>query len=174
MASPVLKSSPLGLAFLRPLALPRPSTLNRFLGVAKLSTASAQSATSESASTTASAEASHSSSSSSTAAQDQSSPSQDPSSQFHSPKKPYLVRRSHSNNLPVYLLNKRGGNLKQTKLRKIEGNISALRTDLQEALGLEKGDVVVNQLTQQIIIKVRRIREIWILSFKKEDIQTNK
>jgi len=50
-------------------------------------------------------------------------------------------------------LTKRGGYLKQTRLRKIEGNITLLRTHLQEALGLEEKDIVINQLTRHIIIK---------------------
>jgi large subunit ribosomal protein L49 len=67
---------------------------------------------------------------------------------------PYRISRTPSNSLPIYLLRKRGGNLHQTKLRKIEGNIAALRTDLKEALQLEDKDVVINQLTKQIIIRV--------------------
>jgi len=62
--------------------------------------------------------------------------------------------------LPVYLLSKRGGNLKQTKLRRIEGNINVLRTDLQKALGLEEKDVMINQLTQQIIVKGHKKFEV--------------
>ena len=49
---------------------------------------------------------------------------------------------------------KRGGNLKQTRLRKIEGDIAALRAELQEALKLDEKECVVNQLTKHIIIKV--------------------
>jgi len=43
--------------------------------------------------------------------------------------------------------------MKQTKVRKLHGDISVLRTELQEALGLEEKEVVINQLTKQIIIK---------------------
>lgn len=116
-----LYSPSMSMPFLRPLGLPRPSTLTRFLGIARAST------------TAASATAAPSTS---------------------APVKPYRVERTGTKNLPVYLLSKRGGNLKQTKVRRIEGNINVLRTELQEALGLEKEDVVINQLTQQIIIKV--------------------
>jgi large subunit ribosomal protein L49 len=104
------------------MALPRPSTLHRFLGIVKSSTAAAPS---PSAATT---------------------PSQ---------TKPYRVLRTPSNNLPIYLLRKRGGNLHQTKLRKIEGNINVLRKELREALGMDEKEVVINQLTKAIIIKVR-------------------
>lgn len=69
----------------------------------------------------------------------------------------------------MYLLAKRGGNLKQTKIRRIEGNINVLRTDLQQALGVDEKEVVINQLTQQIIIKVgyisgyeRLVNDDWI------------
>jgi large subunit ribosomal protein L49 len=109
------------------MALPRPSTLHRFLGIAKASTAAAPS---PSAATSIPA----------------SSPSQ---------TKPYRVLRTPSNNLPIYLLRKRGGNLHQTKLRKIEGNINVLRKELREALGMDEKEVVINQLTKAIIIKVR-------------------
>jgi large subunit ribosomal protein L49 len=44
--------------------------------------------------------------------------------------------------------------LKQTKLRRIEGNINVLRKDLQQALGMDEKEVVINQLTQQIIVRV--------------------
>jgi large subunit ribosomal protein L49 len=113
------------MSLLRPMALPLPSTLNHFLGAAKLTTTSstATSATLPSPTTTA------------------------------SQSLPYKIIRTPSQNLPVYLLAKRGGNLKQTRLRKIEGNINVLRTELQEALGLEEKEVVINQLTRQIIIK---------------------
>ena len=121
-------ASSMTLPFLRPMALPRPSTLNHFLGIAKASTVTANS-TSTSISTT-----------TPTSATDAG--------------KPYRVLRTTTNNLPVYLLNKRGGNLKQTRLRRIEGNINILRLDLQKALGVEDKEITINQLTQQIIVKV--------------------
>ena len=62
--------------------------------------------------------------------------------------------------IPVYQLSKRGGNLHQTKVRRIEGDIMALKTDLQRALGLEDKEIVINQLTQHIIIKVRRAAKL--------------
>jgi large subunit ribosomal protein L49 len=39
-------------------------------------------------------------------------------------------------------------------VRRIEGNIMAMKTDLQRALGLEDKEIVINQLTRHIIIKV--------------------
>ena len=111
----------MSLPFLRPLGLPRPSTVTRFLGIARASTTTASGATSTSTPAAA---------------------------------KPYRVERTGTNNLPVYLLSKRGGNLKQTRVRRIEGNISVLRAELQAVLGLDEGQVTINQLTQHIIIKV--------------------
>jgi len=118
------------LPFLRPMALPRPSTLSHFLGVARVSTSAAA------------------------------APATTPAapSAVSSLAKPYRVNRTTTNNLPVYLLSKRGGNLKQTKVRRIEGNINVLRTDLQKALGLQDKDITINQLTQHIIVRVGSIR----------------
>ena len=45
--------------------------------------------------------------------------------------------------------------MKLTKVRRIEGDVAALRAELQEALGLEQKEVVINQLTKHIIVKVR-------------------
>ena len=41
-----------------------------------------------------------------------------------------------------------------TKVRKIDGNVNAFRTDLREALGLKDQHVEINQLTKHVIIKV--------------------
>ena len=67
---------------------------------------------------------------------------------------PYYIHRTASQQLPIYKLAKRGGNLRQTRLRKVEGDIARLRTDLQEALSLEDEHIKINQLTKHIIIKV--------------------
>jgi len=41
-----------------------------------------------------------------------------------------------------------------TKIKHIEGDIEALKTDLQRILGLQDAkDVVINQLTRHIIVK---------------------
>ncbi|KKA21315.1 Mitochondrial large ribosomal subunit L49 [Rasamsonia emersonii CBS 393.64] len=76
---------------------------------------------------------------------------------------PYFVRRTPSNQLPVYLVTKAGGTKQLTKIQKTEGDVEALRTDLARALGLESGepgakkspDVTVNRLNGHIIVKVR-------------------
>ena len=69
-------------------------------------------------------------------------------------KLPYYIHRTASQQLPVYKLAKRGGNLRQTRLRKIEGDLARLRSDLQDALSLESEHIKINQLTKHIIIKV--------------------
>lgn len=68
--------------------------------------------------------------------------------------------------------------MKQTKLRRIEGNINVLRTDLREALGVDDKEIVINQLTQQIIVKVRLLQRyrfkllqlIYIQGHKKAEV----
>lgn len=40
-------------------------------------------------------------------------------------------------------------------MRKIEGDVNLLKSDLQAALGVKEGDVTVNQLARQVIVKVR-------------------
>lgn len=67
----------------------------------------------------------------------------------------YHIYRTPSKQLPVYHLAKRGGNLLQTRLRKIDGDIMKLKLELQQALGLRQEEISVNQLTRHIIIKVR-------------------
>lgn len=73
---------------------------------------------------------------------------------------PYFVRRTSSNQLPVYLVTKAGGTKQLTKIQRTEGDLEALRTDLGRALGLECrkskkiSDVTINQLTGHIIVKV--------------------
>lgn len=77
------------------------------------------------------------------------------------PNLSYFVTRTRSNELPVYQDRKRGGNLKLTTVRKIDGDPSVLRDELRIALGFvgangTKGkveDCVVNPLTRQVVMK---------------------
>jgi large subunit ribosomal protein L49 len=119
----------LPLSFLRPRALPRPSTINHFLSVARASTTATSSTPAPSLAAAT------------------------------SPSKPYRISLTSSKEYPVYHLNKRGGNMHITKIKHIEGDIEALKTDLQRTLGLQDAkdvkDVVINQLTRHIIVKVR-------------------
>ncbi|KAL3457882.1 mitochondrial large subunit ribosomal protein-domain-containing protein [Aspergillus heterothallicus] len=81
---------------------------------------------------------------------------------------PYFVRRTPSNQLPVYLVTKAGGTKQQTKVQKTEGDLDSLRNDLARYLGLESGDpkgakspdITINRLTGHIIVKGWRKSEI--------------
>ena len=84
--------------------------------------------------------------------QPQAGASSPPSPSF--PSLPYHVHRTASQELPIYHLAKRGGNLHQTRIRKIEGDRVKLRDELQESLGLKKENAVINQVTGQIVLKV--------------------
>ena len=67
---------------------------------------------------------------------------------------PYHVHRTASQELPIYHLAKRGGNLHQTRIRKIEGNVERLREEIVKSLGIRGDLAVINRLTGHIIIKV--------------------
>ncbi|KAK1145597.1 54S ribosomal protein img2, mitochondrial [Aspergillus melleus] len=96
------------------------------------------------------------------------SPSKSPSADLQLTNLPYFIRRTPSNQLPVYLITKAGGTKQQTKLQKTEGDLDALRSDLAQFLGLESGDpnapqspdVTINRLTGHILVKGWRKPEI--------------
>lgn len=69
---------------------------------------------------------------------------------------PYFVRRTGSNQLPVYLVTKAGGTKQLTKIQKTEGDLDALRDDLAYTLGvdLRSPDVSINRLNGHIVVKV--------------------
>lgn len=67
---------------------------------------------------------------------------------------PYHVSRTASKELPVYKVIKAGGTLKQTRIRKISGDIETLKRDVQEHLRLPDKAIAVNKLTQHVVIKV--------------------
>lgn len=66
---------------------------------------------------------------------------------------PYFIHRSKSNNLPIYEEGKNGGNLLQTRIRKVEGNVEALRLDIIAHLGIAPEKVHINNLTKHVVIK---------------------
>ncbi|KAH7382891.1 mitochondrial large subunit ribosomal protein-domain-containing protein [Cadophora sp. MPI-SDFR-AT-0126] len=154
-------ASALPLPFLRPMSLPRPSTLHKYLKLTR--PALSQSTTLRKASTTTTSASTSSSPlttpltpSTSTQTRTQTPTSSATSSSSPArppPSKPYRLIRTPSNKLPIYLLWKRGGNKKLTRVRKIEGDVNVLKTDLQVALGVKEGDVTVNQLARQVIVK---------------------
>ncbi|KAK8163043.1 mitochondrial large subunit ribosomal protein-domain-containing protein [Phyllosticta citrichinensis] len=82
------------------------------------------------------------------------------------PNLPYFVLRTGSAKLPVYSETKGGGTLRQTKLRKISGDVRALKKALQSELGLDPSEVKINDLTQQILVKGDRKMEIqtWLIA----------
>ncbi|KAG9657395.1 hypothetical protein KCU95_g15820, partial [Aureobasidium melanogenum] len=69
------------------------------------------------------------------------------------PNLPYFVTRTPSNELPIYTLRKRGGNMRLTRVKKIDGNIDALRDALQVELGVPEAECVINRLTNHVMIK---------------------
>ncbi|KAI0998815.1 hypothetical protein K3495_g9380 [Podosphaera aphanis] len=73
----------------------------------------------------------------------------------------YVVRRTPSDKLPVYQLSKNGGNKKITKIRKVEGDIAALRDEIREAFGLTDRECTINQLTGHILVKGHRRQQIF-------------
>lgn len=70
----------------------------------------------------------------------------------HSPPR-YHVARSANKNLPIYTDYKRGGNLHLTTVRKITGDLHALRTELRDYLAKKDEDVKINQLTGHVVVK---------------------
>ncbi|MCJ1343446.1 hypothetical protein MMC31_001639 [Peltigera leucophlebia] len=74
-------------------------------------------------------------------------------SELTPPQLPYHVYRTTSQQLPVYHIAKRGGNLHQTRIRKINGDVMKLREDIQKALELKEGNIAINPTTGHITIK---------------------
>ncbi|KAI1086414.1 hypothetical protein F5B19DRAFT_487516 [Rostrohypoxylon terebratum] len=90
--------------------------------------------------------------------------SESPESQTKKPLAlPYFIGRNSLNNFSVYHKNKRGGNLKLTVLKRGEGDLLALKQDIMEALQLPRGDVTLNSVTRQIVI--RGHRKLQVLNF---------
>jgi large subunit ribosomal protein L49 len=76
------------------------------------------------------------------------------------PQAKYHVSRSVNKNLPIYTEYKRGGNLHLTTVRKITGDLSALRDELRVFLGKKNEDVKINPVTQHVIVKGHYPKEI--------------
>ena len=82
----------------------------------------------------------------------------------------YKISRTPSAQLPIYQLSKSGGNKQLTRLRKLSGNLDALKQDIRQALGLDeyildprgrkKEMVTVNRLTQHVIVRGWRKAEL--------------
>jgi len=70
-------------------------------------------------------------------------------------KLPYYVQRIHpSGQLPIYTQFKGHRTLKQTKVRKISGDVQRLMREIKEYLDIEQDkDCAVNAVTGHIVVK---------------------
>ncbi|KAJ1830386.1 mitochondrial 54S ribosomal protein img2 [Coemansia sp. RSA 2711] len=64
---------------------------------------------------------------------------------------PYFICRTRFQSLPVYTDYRNGRTLKQTVVRRIDGDIDALRTDIAAALNLDT--VATRGVSRQLVIK---------------------
>ena len=67
------------------------------------------------------------------------------------------MRRTASNQLPVYLVTKAGGTKQQTKIQKAEGDLEALQRDLTlylDSRSSKSSEVTVHPLNGHVIVKV--------------------
>ncbi|KAF2242003.1 Img2-domain-containing protein [Trematosphaeria pertusa] len=80
--------------------------------------------------------------------------------QLQLPPPKYHIARSASKNLPIYTDYKRGGNLHLTTIRKVTGDISALRDELRVFLNKKNEEVKINSLTQHVIVKGHHVPEV--------------
>jgi large subunit ribosomal protein L49 len=82
----------------------------------------------------------------------------------------YTITRTPSQQLPIYRHSKAGGNKHLTKLRKIDGDLNKLKSDIRAALGVEdyvidrmgrkKENVAINWTTRQIVVRGWRKPEL--------------
>ncbi|KAJ2895185.1 mitochondrial 54S ribosomal protein img2, partial [Coemansia aciculifera] len=70
---------------------------------------------------------------------------------------PYFVHRTRFQSLPVYTDIKNGKTRKQTTVRRIEGDLEALRTDMSKALS--DSSIQIKRASQQLVIKGDRSQE---------------
>ncbi|XP_046849029.1 39S ribosomal protein L49, mitochondrial-like [Xenia sp. Carnegie-2017] len=80
------------------------------------------------------------------------SPSGWVSPQYPVPSLPFQVRRSKTNNLPVYIDKKRGGSLVLTVIRNISGSLDEMVNVLKKHLGNHL-HFQKNELTSQVKVK---------------------
>ncbi|KAM7203170.1 Mitochondrial large subunit ribosomal protein (Img2) domain containing protein [Naviculisporaceae sp. PSN 640] len=79
---------------------------------------------------------------------------------------PFVISRTASQNLPVYLECKRGGNKKLTLIRKLEGDRTVLAQWLAEDFGLEKKKVRVKAPTNHVELEGEYVEDVkkWLLA----------
>ncbi|KAF2470374.1 uncharacterized protein BDR25DRAFT_225956 [Lindgomyces ingoldianus] len=83
-----------------------------------------------------------------------------PTSPANLPPPAYHVARSIKKNYPIYTDYKRGGNLHLTTVRKVSGDLNALKDELRRFLNKRVGDVTINALTKHVIVKGHHKPEI--------------
>lgn len=76
-----------------------------------------------------------------------------PTLQQTQPTEHYFIARTPTRNLPVYQESKRGGNLKQTRVRKVSGQTAALVAQLTGALEPRPEWIRVNGVTGHVEMK---------------------
>ncbi|KAM0747217.1 hypothetical protein T439DRAFT_383366 [Meredithblackwellia eburnea MCA 4105] len=75
---------------------------------------------------------------------------------------PYYINRTSSNFLPVYLDLKSGGSRQETLIRKIDGDLDALKRDLEKAFPLS--DPFTKPQSRQVVLRgdwVTQVKE-WL------------
>ena len=72
----------------------------------------------------------------------------------------YYVRRTRSNQLPVYTDIRNGKTRLLTLIRRIDGDPRVLSQELKECLGLNQDEITVNRVTGHVVVKGRRKMEI--------------
>lgn len=77
------------------------------------------------------------------------------------PRLPYFVSRTPFKKLAVYALNKRGGSLKLTMVKKIEGDKAAFKSALMKELQLEADQVRIKVPTGHIEVSVSLGVGVW-------------
>ncbi|RDD47378.1 39S ribosomal protein L49, mitochondrial [Trichoplax sp. H2] len=80
------------------------------------------------------------------------------------PPLPFRINRSKTNNIPVYSEIRKGRTLHLTIIRKIEGDLHAVKEGLKRLLG-EDVQIQINEVNSQIIIKGKHVKPItkWLL-----------
>ncbi|KAI8324160.1 hypothetical protein GQ54DRAFT_296315 [Martensiomyces pterosporus] len=71
---------------------------------------------------------------------------------------PYFIHRTRFQSLPVYTDIRNGGTRKLTLVRRIEGDLEALRSDLSKAL--DDGSIQIKGVSRQLVIKGDRLSEV--------------
>lgn len=77
-----------------------------------------------------------------------------PIKQEITPTETYFVRRTPTRNLPIYQVAKRGGNLKETSVKKIDGQKGVLMQQLEEFLEPKPERLDINPINGHIVMKV--------------------